>query len=71
MHRTGGRLCQACSEGKVEHDHSHASEHAQRYIGLAAPSEAAVRAVIEPFLESLAGASLNSIECALPHLPVH
>jgi len=64
-------LCQACSEGKVDHEREHVPEHSHRRIGFAAPSEMAVREVIDPFLESLAGAELKSIECALPPLPMH
>lgn len=64
-------LCKACSEGKVEHEHSPPSDQPHRLIGVAATSETAVRELIEPFLESLGSATLDSVECALAPLPVH
>lgn len=64
-------LCEACSEGRVEHEHGPASDHPRRLFGVAARSETAVRELIESFLESSGGAALDSIECALAPLPVH
>jgi hypothetical protein len=63
-------LCQACSEGRVEHDQHHTAEQPHRLIGIAAASEAAVREIVEPFLDSMSGAQLISIDCGLPPLPV-
>lgn len=63
-------MCQACSEGSVEHTHDEVTEPRDRRIGIAASSEAAVRGLVEPFVASASGATIDAIECALPPLPV-
>ncbi len=46
------------------------TEPRDRRIGIAASSEAVVRSLVEPFVASASGATIDAIECALPPLPV-
>lgn len=46
------------------------TEPRDRRIGIAASSEAVVRGLVEPFVASASGVTIDAIECALPPLPV-
>ncbi|HEU4522531.1 MAG TPA: hypothetical protein VFT12_11040, partial [Thermoanaerobaculia bacterium] len=63
-------LCRACSEGTIEHAHETADTVTTRTFGVAAKSASAIREILEPRFASLAGAAIETIECALPPLPV-
>lgn len=65
------QLCKACSEGRVEHDHTDPAESTTRLIGLAAPSEASARHFIDTALGSLPDVDVERIECAITPLPEH
>jgi hypothetical protein len=56
-------LCKACSEGRVEHDHTGSTESTTRLIGLAARSESTAKHFIDTALGSLpnVAASLRDV----------
>lgn len=63
-------LCKRCSEGTVDHSHDPPEVETSRTIGFAAASDAAIRSVIEPFIASIPAAVIETVDCALPPLPV-
>jgi hypothetical protein len=63
-------LCKNCSEGKVDHAHGPVEDSTNRIIGIAATSDAAIRSVIEPLIEAVPSAVIETIDCALPPLPI-
>jgi hypothetical protein len=65
-------LCDKCSKGRVEeHRHEAPEDSTSRVLGFGATSELALRNAIEPLLDAVPSAAIETIDCALPPLPVH
>lgn len=63
-------LCKSCSEGKVDHSHASPDDATSRTIGFAGTSGVAIRSIVEPLMETMPAAAIETIDCALPPLPV-